>query len=120
MFVVCYEYFILIDNYLIIFTHYHFFVLFSVFIIYLCFVVLSFCFCFVCFVLFVLFLFVLFFCFVFLFTFVCVCTLGNPGKDFFLGGKLLARIESFFLVDKPDVRLFLWISPVDKWTFSCG
>ena len=104
VFVVCYEYFILIDNYLIIFTHYHFFCF--VF----CFYYLSLFCCFVFLFLFCLFCFCLF---CFLFTFVCVCTLGNPGKDFFLGGKLLARIESFFLVDKPDVRLF----SVDK---SCG
>ena len=111
VFVVCYEYFILIDNYLIIFTHYHFFVLFSVFIIYLCFVVLPFCFCFVCFV---------FVCFVFLFTFVCVCTLGNPGTDFSWEGSCLLESSHFFLWISRMFAFFLWISPVDKWTFSCG
>ena len=105
VFVVCYEYFILIDNYLIIFNSLSFF-LFC-----FCFYYLSLFCCFAILFLFCLW-FVLVFCFVFLFTFVCVYA-RKSGTDFFLGGKLLARIESFFLVDKPDVRLF----SVDK---SCG
>lgn len=77
VFVVCYEYFILIDNYLIIFTHYHFFCF--VF----CFYYLSLFCCFVFLFLFCLFCFCLF-CF---FVYVRVCVYARKSGEGLFPGR---------------------------------